>query len=413
MTDGHGEEILSRIRQSYTTDDSELQERVIEESMQYFLSTKHERHLFCKSETSALILSFLIVVVSGFDVDFPEEQFLSMRECMYSCTDCLVSYHLARAKIRKHFITLKKVPYKSIQLTMDKPAKWEAEYLFRCISEAIENSVNVEEMTKVVTKVLKECLLNPKILRLHSKLKVYFDNCTSHLNLAHQDLSKFLKIYPGLIYLLFEGDDAQRNWALSVLPYEKLSDDDNKLFISHFTEKDFSSLIAEEYEIHFFNIQRPDFYTDDKAIKFWTNIIPLIRFSSKEADKKCLFEPFSTSSYRDDAKIRIISLMEIFINHIFSYLNEPLPFLLRFLSLVLEKYSNSLFDLIKPHNYMSFFDMAFNNPSYKKFLTTLSPDIFPNSQRELDSLRSPLFVDLFKWMQVCINRKCNLEGFPR
>lgn len=414
--------IVDRISQTYTADDSQLQESVVEECMQFYLSIEQNDHLFCNSDVAATVMSFLIVVLAGFDVDFNNEQFLPIRRCIDSCSDCMIQYHLHRADIRKKFTLDKKVPYKSIQLTMEKPALWEANHLYDKISDSIEKKLDNDALKAVLTKILAECLLNPKILRIHPKLKAYFDHCTSFLNAAHDVIAKHLKIYPGILFLMFSDDDNQRNWALSKLPYSLMKDDSGKVVSKdddnnsddydpeeeyikdlkdYYSEKDINALFIEEYEIHFFNIQKPEYFTDAKSIHFWTNVIPLIRFSSTHVINSSLLEPYSCSSYRDDVKIRILPLMSIFINHIFSYLDTPLPFLLRFLALMLEKYKSSIFDLIKPHNYMSFFDMAFNNPAYKKYLVELHPDNFPNDLKEQDSTQSPLFVDLVKWMEIC------------
>jgi senataxin len=396
--------ILNRISQTYTADDAKLQENVVEECMQYYLSIKDNNdHLFCSSKTSASVLSFLIVVLAGFDIDFNIDQFTPIRSCIDNCTDCLIQYHLNRAEIRKKFILEKKINYNSINLTMEKAAIWEANHLYDKISLSIENKLNNNDLKFLLSKILSECLLNPKILRLNKKLKTYFNHCINFFDSAHNLLiSKNLKFYPGLIYLLFSDDENQRNWALSKLPYKTDSIDLKIDENDYYTEIDLNSLFIEEYEIHFFNIQRPDFFNDNNAIQFWTNLIPLLRFTSKNSLYSTLIEPYSSSCYRDDLKIRIVPLYSIFINHIFSYLKTPLPFLLRFLSLSLKKFENSIFDLIKPHNYMSFFDMAFNNPAYKQYLIELKPEIYPKKLLELDSTRDPLFIDLIQWMNSCI-----------
>ena len=406
--------ITERIHKTYTENDAKLQESVVEECMQYFLSITdndiHSAHIFCTSTESATVVSFLIVVLAGFDVNFNNDQFTSIRTCIDNCTDCLLHYHQQRAIIRQNFITLKKVPYRSIQLTMEKPALWEANHLYDKISQSIENKLDNESLKLLLSKILAECLLNPKMLRIHKKLKTYFDHCTSFLNLAHNVLaSKNLKIYPGLIYLLFSDNDQQRSWALSKMPYnlnngdDKVNDTntDNQDLINYYTTQDLDPLFVEEYEIHFFNIQTPTFFNDERSIQFWTNLTPLLRFSNQDAIRTALCEPYTCSSYRDDVKVRIVPLYSVFVNHIFSYLKTPLPFLLRFLAVSLEKFKQDIFDLIKPHNYMSFFDMAFNNPMYKKLLVELPPDQFPTDLLELDSNRSPYFVDLVKWMEVC------------
>lgn len=396
------EGIVDRIFQTYTADDAKLQESVVEECMQFYLSIQDHSHIFCNSSVSCKVLSFLIVVLAGFDVDFNNEQFKPIRTCIDSCTNCLIHYHLERAQIRKNFITLKKVPYKSIQLTMEKPAAWEANHLYNQITNSIENKLDNESLKSLLAKIIAECLLNPKILRINKKLETYFNHCIKFYDSAHDLLvSGDLKIYPGIVYLLFSDDENQRNWALSKLPYSALEDNNDTSLNNHLTEDDLNPLFIEEYEIHFFNIQRPDFFNDTKSIQFWTNVLPLLRFTAIDSSRSTILEPYSASSYRDDLKIRIVPLYSIFINHIFSYLKTPLPFLLRFLSLSLEKFKLSLFDLIKPHNYMSFFDMAFNNPAYKQFLVTLQPENFPNNLLDLDSTRNPLFVDLVKWMEFC------------
>lgn len=396
--------IVDRIAQTYTADDSQLQESVVEECMQFYLSIEQNDHLFCNSDTSATVMAFLIVVLAGFDVDFKNEQFLPIRRCIDTCTDCMIQYHLHRAHVKRMFTLEKKVPYSSIQLAMEKPANWEATHLYGIVSDSIEKKLDNDTLKTLLVKVLAECLVNPRILRLHPKLKAYFDHCTTFLDSAHELIAKQLKIYPGLLFLMFSDDDNQRNWALSKLPYSLIEDNDEgdgKQLKDYYSKEDLNDLFIEEYEIHFFNIQKPDFFSDERSIQFWTNVIPLIRFTPVDVINSTLLEPYSCSSYRDDVKIRILPLMSIFINHIFSYLDTPLPFLLRFLALMLEKYKNSIFDLIKPHNYMSFFDMAFNNPAYKKYLVELHPDNFPNDLRELDSTKAPLFVDLVKWMEIC------------
>ena len=397
--------IADRISQTYTENDPGLQESVVEECMQFYLSISSDdttkSHMFCKSQTSSTVISFLIVVLAGFDVDFDNEQFIPIRTCIDHCTDCLIQYHINRAKIRKNFILLKKVPYSSIQLTMEKPSVWEGKHLYKKISKSIEDKLDNESLKIVLSKILAECLLNPKILRLNHNLKTYFDHCTTFLNSAHNLLhERNMDYYPGLVYLLFSENPDQRNWALSKLPYGKL-DDNGKPITDFMNNNDFNDLLVEEYEIHFFNIQKPDFFSDDNAIKFWTNIVPLVRFNSIDMIKSVVCEPYSSASFRDDSKIRIVPLYSIFINHVFSYLDSPLPFLLRFLAISLERLKTYIFELIKPHNYMSFFDMAFNNPAYKKYLIQLAPDVFPDSLSELDSARTAFFVDLVKWMEVC------------
>lgn len=409
--------LVEKIYSTYTEDDSAFQEQILHDCMTHYTTIKEENgeHMFCSSDSSATIISYLIVVLAGFGVDFSKEQFYPIRKCLDNCTKCLIQYQLKRAVIRKNFIVLKGVSYNNVNHTMESAGLWESNHLYKLISDSIENKLDNENLKELLSKILAECLLNPKLLRLNQKLKTYFDHCQSFLDSAHTLLTKAgLKTYPGLIYLMFCGNDEQKAWSLSKFPYKEDKSNSDLPNECYFTTEDINPLFLEEYEIHFFNIQRPDFYTDDKAIEFWTNIIPLIRFATKDVIKDALIKPFAYSSFREDHKIRILDLYSLFINHIFSYLKTPLPFLLRFLAVSIEKFRNDIFELIKPHNYMSFFDMAFNNPYYKTLLNTLNPDVFPTELIELDVSKKPFFLDLFKWMEVSahiLNESNNAQFF--
>ncbi|TID30357.1 hypothetical protein CANINC_001059 [Pichia inconspicua] len=394
--------LVDKIHSTYTEDDSSFQEQILHDCMTHYTTIKEENgeHMFCSSDSSATIISYLIVVLAGFGVDFSNEQFHQIRKCLDNCTKCLIQYQLKRATIRKNFIVLKGVSYNNVNHTMEAAGLWESNHLYQLISDSIENKLDNENLKILLSKILAECLLNPKLLRLNQKLKTYFDHCHTFLDLAHTKLIEAgLKVYPGLLYLMFCGNDEQKKWSLSKLPYE-LQSKNSLLNIDYFNSDDINPLFIEEYEIHFFNIQKPDYYSDEKAIDFWTNVIPLIKFTTTDTIKNELIKPFAYSSFREDHKIRILDMYSLFINHIFSYLKTPLPFLLRFLAISLEKFSNDIFELIKPHNYMSFFDMAFNNPYYKVLLNTLNPEVFPSGLLEADTSKKPFFLDLFKWMEV-------------
>lgn len=402
--------IERRIYQSYTESD-QIQESVINECYNFYQSqisnnsTSNDYHLFCNSKTSAKVVSYLSVILAGYDSDFQNENLKPIISSITNCNNCLINYHLERTEMSKKLISIKKVPFKAVQLSMDKLSSWEASILNDQLSKILEenDSSNPLKLKNIVLKLIFHSFINPSILRLDSHLKTYFDRCLDFYDEAHTliTIDHNLKIYPGLIYLLFSDNDLQRNWALSKLPYSQLSKSKDITFNTYYKSSDFNPLFIEEYQIHFFNIQKPDFFNNDRAIQFWTNLIPLIRFSSLDAIQDILFEPYSSASFRDDSTFKIYPLMTIFINHIFSYLDTPLPFLLRFLAIILQKFKLSIFDFIKPHNYMSFFDMSFNNPVYKKLLTSLHPNDFPHELLNSDSDRIPYFLDLIKWMDIC------------
>lgn len=394
-------QLVARIGLSFLQDDASLQEAVVEEAMAFFLEADslHHDHIFCHSENSATIVSFLIIILAGFEVDFNSEQFACIKQCLEKCTKCLFSYHNARSTLRSKFLLEKKVQYDSMEKTLNVPSKWQADTVLETLNQAINEKLPTDQLTNIVSSILIQCMIHPRLLRLNDNLKSYFHGCFKFFEPAHDVLSKYYKVYPGLIYLMFEGSTTERDWALDKL--YAYSD------IAKFTELDLSSLFQEEFEIHYFNIQNPEFYNDENSIIFWANTIPLMKLSTKDTIKNCIFTIKTSESFKSYSTFRIIDIPKLFIHHIFSYPNKSLPILLRFLSSLLQIFQNTTFELIKPHNYRSFLDMTFKNPSFTTFFNTLKSDVLPKAGKESDSSIIPAFIDLFHWMKQTSN---SLDG---
>lgn len=383
--------LVARIGQSFLQEDPTLQEAVVEEAMAFFLETdtSHHDHIFCNSKESATIVSFLIIILAGFEVDFNSEQFASIKSCLQNCHKCLFMYHSARSKLRSKFLLEKDVQYDSMEKTLNVPSKWQADTLLETLNNAINEKLPADQLTTIVSNILIQCMIHPRLMRLNANLKSYFHGCFKFFEPAHEIISKTYKIYPGLIYLMFEGSESERDWAL-----EKLYSYDDK-----FTTSDLSPLFQEEFEIHYFNIQNPEFYNDDKSIVFWANVIPLMKLSAKDAIKAAIFKIEVTESFKSYATFRILNIPNLFVHHIFSYPNKSLPILLRFLSSLLQTFQNETFELIKPHNYRSFLDMTFKNPAYVTFFNSLKSNVLPKPGKDTDSSIIPAFIDLFDWMK--------------
>ncbi|VEU19969.1 DEKNAAC100344 [Brettanomyces naardenensis] len=275
---------------------------------------------------------------------------------------------------------------------MERLAEWEADYL----SERIRSSIDtLGSLADVIKDSLVECMLFPRLLRCNAELKKYFDRSFALMDVI--DKSTFhpiLRFYPGLIYCLFDGQEQQRAWAISKLPYHS-----NPAVT--YTVQDFPPLVMEEYEIHLFQIQDPALYTDERAVKFWCSMDPILRFCDQESISQKLQYPITTDMYLDYVSFNVFPLTRVFINQSLSYLNTPLPFLLRTLAIFLERLGNTFFPLIKPHSYLTFFDIAFQNPAYLNWLTKLPQHINVSDQAQLDSSIEPLFHDMFRWMTSC------------
>lgn len=390
MTDSRA--VLAQIEQSFVSEDPALQEAVVESAMDHFIAAEKRfpGHLFCKDADTAYIVAFVVVILAGFEVDFNAVQFKSIDESLGGCTKCVCRFHTIRAQLRLKFLLSKGVPYGSMESTLDVPAKWQAANLLSRLETAMSSGMENDMLAEVATDIMAACMVHPRMLRLNTTLKNYFHGCFNFFNLVHDKLCKELRLYPGLIYLLFEGSPAERQWAL------------DKLYSYHskFSHNDLSPLVMEEFEIHIFQIQKPEYYNDERAVLFWANNVSLIKLSKADAIKDCIFNIQSSEAFKASMPFRILNLPNLFIQNIFSNPKDPLPILFRFFSALLTVFKGQTFDLIKPHNYRSFIDVCKKNTSFIELITKL-PVEPPTSDIESDSSLNPSFVDLFDWIRDC------------
>jgi len=388
------EELVKRIQDSHSQpDDNTLQQQLMNDCFTYFLSLpESDHHLFCEKNKATILVYLLLVLASFNENEVLDELRKRAHNSLDKCTNCVIGFHAVRADFREKFINLRNISYQNTNVIMERLAKWEADYLTSKIRASIDTP---GDLSATVTGCLLECMIWPRLLRMNTDLKSYFDHSFTLMDNVHQqNLSKVL-FYPGLIYCLFDGSNDEREWALSKFPYE----DEAK--VNWLQSKDFSPLVMEEYEVYFYRIQDPDFYTDQKAIDFWCSIDPILRFCDSQAILTKLQFPQTAKSYTNYVSFNVVPLTQVFINQSLSYLDQPLPYLLRTLAIFLEKLGNQLFDVIKPHSYLTFFDIAFQNPSYLKTLASTSRDPSNLSQRIADSSGTPRFRDFFRWMTVC------------
>ena len=389
------ESLVRRIQDSHShPDDNDLQQQLMNDCFTYFLSLPEtDHHLFCEKNKATILVYLLLVLASFNENEVLEELRKRAHASLDKCTNCVIGFHAVRADFREKFINIRKISFQNTNVIMERLAKWEADYL----SSKIRSSIDTPgDLSTTVTSCLVECMIWPRLLRMNSDLKSYFDHSFPLIDTVDREsLSKVLKFYPGLIYCLFEGSSNEREWALSKFPY---GDDTKTTWLE---SKDFNPLAMEEYEEYFYRIQDPDFYTDQRAVDFWCSINPILRFCDPGAILKKLQYPPTVESYTNYVGFNVVPLTQVFINQSLSYLDQPLPYLLRTLAIFLERLGNQFFTVIKPHSYLTFFDIAFQNPAYLKTLASTTQDASNLSQRVADSGTTPHFRDLFRWMTVC------------
>lgn len=382
------EKLVARIDDSHHhPDDMKLQQQLMNDCFTYFLSLDSKEHLFCVKNRATIVVYLLVVLASFNDNNVLTEIQQRSRQSLDSCTNCIFGFHHVRASLREKFIIERKVSYKNTEVIMKRLADTDSKYL----SERIRSSIDIPgNLSDIVSNTLLECMVYPRLLRSSDDLRSYIDQSFGLIDEVQEKyLSKVLPVYSGLLYCLFEGTEKQRTWAVSALPYAKTVT---------YTVKEMSPLIMEEYEVHLFKIQDPEYYTDDRAARFWASLIPIMRFCDDEVISTKLEEPVTSAAYRSMVSFNVFPLTRIFINQSLSYLYTPLPFLLRALSVFLERLGDHFFTLIKPHSYLTFFDIAFQNPAYLKTLAVLPQDDTSLEDSYCDSVLIPLYRDMFKWI---------------
>ncbi|KAH3668144.1 hypothetical protein OGAPHI_001898 [Ogataea philodendri] len=369
--------LVELIENSHTkpTDD-EVQQNVFNECYKYFVSLEQE-HLFC-DKTSAQIACYLLVICIAFDDSEILDNIKSKtRNSLDRCPKCIVGFHEARANARNDLLLKRNLPYDKISIVIQRVFQWEAQSLVDRLSKLqFTRDEDLLQDTDVLNTIT-ECLICPQLLRTNENLKTLCSHLLEEVT-KHRSIKPNLDVFAGILYFMFEGSEYQRDWALSCIS-------------ENLKPSSFTSSFMEEYEIHFFNIQDPTFFNAENCINFWTNIIPFLRQCNQQSIM-VLNYPNTASAFEKTASFKVVPLIQIFINQIMSYLNAPLPFLLRAFSVFLGKLENSFWELVQPHTYLNFFDVSFNSPHYTRFLDTL------DLKNDKPSSTTPALEDLINWI---------------
>ncbi|AOA62748.1 Putative helicase and subunit of the Nrd1 complex [Komagataella phaffii] len=368
----------------------QLQEKVLASTFQYLTAQSPERikHLFCDEKNYPIAIHSLILF--SFDTTPVLEWYTPKIDyCLNTCQRCISMFHKGRAKLRQDFIVTRGLDPQSVSRFMDIILNWELNRILIKFRNAItsSNGGRVQVTTELSLSVV-ECLYGCAMLRLSPELRTLFSTIFSDLVETQESIvPSNSPAFPGVIFFLFEGTDFERNWALSVLK----SFDSRKLFI------EWDLLQLEEYEVHFYRIQDPSFYNSLNCANFWCNILPLIEYTTVDNLELKLLLPASYKPMLKEVRFQIVSLDKVLINHVMSYLDYPLPFVLRALNIFLQKFSFKFWSVVAPHTFFNFMDAILGSPHFLKLLKELETK---NCFLSIDKLSSktPSFNDLIEWI---------------
>ncbi|GME83917.1 unnamed protein product [Ambrosiozyma monospora] len=391
------DQLYDKVTQSFTKDNTYQQALLLEIHNFTFFDLPEDTHYFC-DEKLGTVCMYMLTICSSFVGDdaqaFPLF-FKRFTKSFESCPNCLRNFHLLRGKSRIEFILKAGAHYNTVSSTMmGMFTQLQASVFSEFIIHSKEDSRGTYNL-----KVFMECLLNPELLRLNLAIKNYFDTLFNPEVLESDEVKDFIskvKLFPGIFYCLMEGNAQQRSWALNCLPFGK--SDAEQLQV-----EDFSSLVMEEYERHFYRYQDPNQANERYYASFWTTMMPIIASSHPDVISAKLLLPETYKSYKESTGNQVVKLTNAFIAHAFSALDYALPFVLRALDTFLQKLKADFYETIKPHGYLALFDIAFrfNGPSYLHYLSIIDQNDRPDTAIERLAYRKPLFTDMLGWITSC------------
>lgn len=395
------EELKQLIESSHQKpEDDQLQEATIQKCFDYIASFPVDKHLFCDADGYYAGVHALILF------SFPDSDALTwykqkISSYLNNCQKCIFMFHQGKAKLREKFLVARGLDYESVSKFLEMISIWESSRLVPTLNAAVQeissNSGNTMNSSLILNEkvmlALIECLCGPGMLRVDSELRSVFSAVFKYLVESNTPFKLSSKLTPGVIYLLFEGSDLEKKWALdSLMEVSK-----NKKI----EPIEFNAALEEEYEIHLYAIQSPNFYSDETCIRFWRNLIPIINACTKDTILQKLQAPSTMSNVQQYFSYKLVPLGRVITNQIMSYQKQSLPYILRAFNAFLVRLSNTFWTITSPETFSNFLDTIFGNPYYLKFMIELN-----NNQGQFKILENDLDAnlnDLLYWINALFN----------
>ncbi|CDK24161.1 unnamed protein product [Kuraishia capsulata CBS 1993] len=383
-----GLEQLIRLSHQKPTDNT-FQESVLVKCLEYINALPKDAHLFC-DPANINIASYALVIFVFDQVPVRDVYAARLEQNLSSCPKCCRMFHVGRAKLREDFLLVRKFDLEGVTQLMSTIFKWESERLVPVLSDWLEKAEasDHESLNSQASKAVLECMDGPAMFRVNPELKSLFTRICERLQDQGDFIDPIQIISPGLIYLLFEGTPKERDWALDVLH--------RNTAIEKVTTVDFDPAVSEEYEIHFFNIQDSKFFTPQRCIDFWCNMIPILNGCEATTVANKMMLPAVTPEIAKKSPFQIVQLWKVFSNQFMSYLEEPLPFLLRAFQCFLNKLGQKFWNLVAPFTFQNFMDPVFRSPHYIKYLKELTQSTL--THRNQESSTTPCTEDVVGWI---------------
>lgn len=362
-----------------------IQEVVLRRCVKYLNDNNSGRHWFCDPYIYPVAVHTMILF-SFLDNDVIQWLKPKMADSLDKCEKCIWYFNRGKSTLRDNFATNRNIPIRQVNQFLNIILEWEISRLVNVMMpfKAEIELGNEPQVTSKISNAIIECLMGPNILRNHEEMR----NCFYRILKYLRDTNNFPSptyLLPGTIYLMFEGIDDSKKWAIEWT--DALIERSTK-----YSSDELDNIIVDEFSIHLYQIQDAKYFTDDICIQFWQNFLRIYSLLENDAFLNKLNKPNDIEAMSKYTNIRLYSLTRVFFNNIMSFLDKPLPILLKVLGEFLSKLKVEFWSHSSPYSFVNILDTVLGNPYFSFYLFTLNK----NNQKSISDVTFP---EAMAWMK--------------
>lgn len=363
-----------------------IQEVVLRRCVKYLNDNHTDRHWFCDPYMYPVAVHSLILF-SFLANDVLQWLKPKMADSLDKCEKCIWHFNKGKSTLRDNFATNRNIPMKQVNQFLNVILEWEISRLMdimKSFDAEIEKDAEIK-VTPGISNAIIECLTGPNILRHNKDIRGYFFQILKYL----RDTNNFpspSNLLPGTIYLLFEGTEESRLWAIEWI--HALNERQVK-----YTADELDNINVDEFSIHLYQIQDAKYFSNDACIKFWQNFLMIFGILENDAFLSKLNKPNDIEAMSKHTNIRLYSLIRVFVNNIMAYLGTPLPILLKVLGEFLSRFNAEFWSHTSPYSYVNILDTVLGNPNFGFHL-------FSSAKDPQEKQRDVSLDEIIAWMSL-------------
>ncbi|CCH62152.1 hypothetical protein TBLA_0G02100 [Henningerozyma blattae CBS 6284] len=392
----NAKKFLEPIENVYSGSNESIQEAaLLGELLKLLSDLPADFHLFCDPIFEPISI-FCLTIFSFNEQETVNWLKTKFNPTLSSCNNCVLKFIRGKCRMLQHFAIRRHVPHEHVSKFNDIVCSWRSEALMPVLTSIAVNGTRIE-ITKNVETALFECLCNPHVLRLNSKLKSAFNAIFKYFYVSKLPLLDFdhpdsiNTFVAGVIYCLCEGTEEEILWGRSFA----------KRLLSKqvtFNSKTITSDILEELNMHFLFLQNPSNWNDVVISLFWSKLIPIFALFEKDVFSEYFEIPKNKISLEKTLKFPIESIFKLWYNHLSRpSRDKPIEFLLRALNLFLDKWNSEFWKKLEPYTFHNLLDIIFDKAIFATKLIRIQNNPIPDDDITTMLSHMGSITDLVSW----------------